>query len=155
MNTKTVNHFKQLLRFSGLFNIILAFSFIIPHAYEYYLEFFNQVNGFLKLGGNNISIPTDSFHALFIHTAGIDLVLIGSFVLMASIDPLNKISRLIIIFNGIGRGLFFIIVTYYALTQGLIGIFTVVGVIDIIITSSFLYYLKKTSLPKTTEVYAV
>jgi len=150
MNKKTLTHFRNLLRFSGLFNIILAFPFIIPGLYEYYLEFYNALNDLLMLGGNHITIPTDPFHALFIHTAGIDLVLIGSFVLWASRNPMDKSSRFIILFNGIGRSLFFIIVMYYGIIQGLIGIFVVIGIIDIFITSAFIYYLLKTkssSLP--------
>ena len=96
------------------------------------------------LGGNNITIPSDPFHILFIHTAGIDLVLIGIFVLLASIDPLGKVERLIILINGIGRLLFFCITSYYFITKDLIGIFAIIGVIDFFITSAFLYYLYKT-----------
>lgn len=144
METKTIIHFKRLLRFSGLFNIILAFPFMIPHLYKHYLELYNTINTNLMLGGNNITIPSDPFHILFIHTAGIDLVLIGTFVLLASINPLGKLEKLIILINGIGRVLFFCITSYYFITKGLIGIFAVIGVIDLIITSSFLYYLHKT-----------
>ena len=144
MKPKTLIHFRNLLKFSGLFNIVLAFSFMIPGAYEYYLELYNTLNSILMLGGNDISIPTDAFHILFIHTAGIDLVLIGSFVLYASKDPLSKSSRFIILMNGIGRSLFFLLVMYYGISMGLIGIFVAIGIIDIFITSAFIYYLNKT-----------
>lgn len=144
MKTKTIIHFKRLLRFSGLFNIILAFPFMIPHLYEHYLQLYNTINTYLMLGGNNITIPSDPFHILFIHTAGIDLVLIGIFVLLASINPLGKLERLIVLINGIGRILFFFITGYYFITKNLIEIFAIIGVIDLFITSFFIYYLYKT-----------
>lgn len=155
MNDKTFIHFRNLLRFSGIFNIILAFPFIIPHFYEYYLEFYNWLNSSLMLGGNSITIPTDSFHVLFIHTAGIDLVLIGSFVLWASRDPYKDSSRFIIWMNGAGRFLFFILVTYYTVMRGLIGIFFMIGVIDLFITSAFIYYLNKTKSKSKYETEVV
>lgn len=145
MNNKTLKNFKILLKVSGLFNMTVAFLFIFPFTYEYYIEFFNIVNESFYLGGSLITIPTDTFHSLFINTAGIDLVLIGSFVLLASIDPLSKISKSIIIFNGAGRFLFSIIIVYYTITKGMIGIFVVIGMIDIIITSGFIFYLNKLS----------
>lgn len=141
---KDVERFKKLLKFSGTFNIIAAFMFITPKVYEYYLIFLNQINQKLGLGGVNISIPNDSFHALFINTAGIDLVLIGTIVLIISNSPLNKISRNIIFANGIGRSFFTVFVTYYYLYYDLVGIFMLFGIIDLFITVGFMFYLHKT-----------
>ncbi|MBS5413633.1 MAG: hypothetical protein KHY35_23495 [Bacteroides thetaiotaomicron] len=140
----SVVQFKQLLRFSGTFNIIGAFLLIIPKVYESYLFFFNHLNYSLGLGGNSISIPSDIFHTLFINTAGIDLVLIGIIVLLVSKDPLNRINRLIILCNGIGRSVFAVIIGYYAISQELIRIFVVIGAIDFLITVGFMYYLLRT-----------
>ena len=89
--------------FSGVFNIIGAFMFITPRFYESYLLFFNTLNPAIGLSGNSISIPQDIFHALFINTAGIDLVLIGVIVLFTArilrAIPLHKIiSRLVGVF---------------------------------------------------------
>lgn len=142
--TNTIIQFKRLLKFSGIFNIAGAFMFIIPHAYEAYLSFFNHLNNLVGLGGKNISIPTDIFHTLFINTAGIDLVLIGSIILLVSRNPLDKINRSIILANGIGRTVFAIIITYYAVNNGLIQILVVIGLIDFFITVGFIYYLYTT-----------
>lgn len=142
--TNTIIQFKRLLRFSGIFNIVGAFMFIIPHAYESYLSFFNQLNTLVGLGGKNISTPTDIFHTLFINTAGIDLVLIGSIILLVSRNPLDRINRGIILANGIGRSIFAVIITYYAINNGLIQILVVIGAIDFFITLGFIYYLHKT-----------
>ncbi len=141
---KIVIRFKFLLRFSGIFNITAATMFIFPKLYEYYLSLFNRINHLIGWGGKDLSIPDDPFHALFINTAGIDLVLIGCIVLIASTNPLNVISRRIILANGIGRFLFTSFVCYYAIADGLMGIFVVFGVIDFMITSGFIYFLVKT-----------
>lgn len=93
----SVIQFKRLLTFSGVFNIIGAFMFITPRFYESYLLFFNTLNPAIGLGGNSISIPQDIFHALFINTAGIDLVLIGVIVLFTAREPLHPTNRLIIL----------------------------------------------------------
>lgn len=142
--TDRVIQFKRLLRFSGAFNIIGAFLLIVPKIYESYLLFYNNLNAFFGLGGNNISIPSDIFHTLFINTAGIDLVLIGVIVLIVSKNPLNKTNRLIILCNGIGRSVFALIIGYYAIRYGLIRFFVFIGIIDFIITLGFLYYLFRT-----------
>lgn len=144
MKNTTVVRFRRLLRFSGIFNITAAFLFIIPGIYENYLTFFNRLNTFLHLGGNEITVPSDIFHALFIHTAGIDLVLIGTIVLLVSSNPLSSTNRAIILCNGIGRSIFALIVIYYGIAHGLIGIFIVIGGIDLLITAAFVYYLMRT-----------
>lgn len=142
--TDRVIQFKRLLRFSGAFNIIGAFLLIVPKIYESYLLFYNNLNALFGLGGNNITIPSDIFHTLFINTAGIDLVLIGVIVLIVSKNPLNKTNRLIILCNGIGRSVFALIIGYYAIRYGLIRIFVFIGIIDFIITLGFIYYLFRT-----------
>lgn len=98
----------------------------------------------MGLGGNSISIPSDIFHTLFINTAGIDLVLIGVIVLAVSSDPLSRTNRLIILCNGIGRSVFAVIIGYYAVCLGLIGVFVIIGGIDFLITLGFIYYLLRT-----------
>jgi hypothetical protein len=142
MNDKSLNQFKNLLRFSGIFNIVSAFLLIIPVVYEYYLLFFNDVNSELGLGGQPVSIPTNPLNALLINTAGIDLVLIGTIVLVASRKPLR--NRKIILLNGIGRLVFALIIAYYVFAADLIRIIVIFGLIDVIISIGFLYYLRKT-----------
>ena len=136
--------FKRFLKFSGLFNITAAFLFMIPSVYKYYFDFYNYLNEILGLGGEVITHPSDPFHALLINTAGIDLVLIGSIILLVSNNPLNKTNRKIIIANGIGRLLFFILIAYYSIYHDLIRIFIPFGVIDLFITLAFFYFLHKT-----------
>lgn len=138
----TEKQFKNLLTFSGLFNITSAFLLIIPVVYEYYLLFFNDVNVFLGLGGQPVSIPTNPLHAVLINTAGIDLVLIGSVVLVASRNPQK--NRTIIWLNAIGRVLFAFVVSYYIFSEDLIRIIAVFGLIDVAISIGFIYYLYKT-----------
>jgi hypothetical protein len=101
MNDKNLKQFKNLLRFSGIFNIVSAFLLIFPVVYEYYLLFFNDINSALGLGGQPVSIPSNPLNALLINTAGIDLVLIGAIVLVVSKNPMR--NRTIILLNGIGR----------------------------------------------------
>jgi len=142
MNDKTIKQFSNLLRFSGIFNIASAFLLIIPIVYEYYLLFFNDINLALGLGGQPVSLPTNPLNALLINTAGIDLVLIGTIVLVASKNPLK--NRTIILLNGIGRLLFALIIAYYVFAADLIRIIVIFGLIDVIISIGFIYYLKKT-----------
>ncbi|HBH05085.1 MAG TPA: hypothetical protein DDX92_00595 [Flavobacteriales bacterium] len=117
MNNKTLNQFRNLLRFSGIFNIVSAFLLIIPIVYEYYLLLFNDINFALGLGGQPVSIPTNPLNALLINTAGIDLVLIGAIVLVVSKDPLR--NRTIILLNAIGRSLFAFVIAYYVFISDL------------------------------------
>ena len=140
----SVIQFKRLLIFSGVFNIIGAFMFITPRFYESYLLFFNTLNPAIGLGGNSISIPQDIFHALFINTAGIDLVLIGVIVLFTAREPLHPTNRLIILCNGIARSIFAEIICYYTFCHGLIQVFFIIGGIDFLITIGFIYYLLQT-----------
>lgn len=140
----SVIQFKRLLTFSGVFNIIGAFMFITPRFYESYLLFFNTLNPAIGLGGNSISIPQDIFHALFINTAGIDLVLIGIIVLFTAREPLHPTNRLIILCNGIARSIFAVIICYYTFCHGLIQVFLIIGGIDFLITIGFIYYLLQT-----------
>lgn len=141
-DTKTVKQFKNLLQFSGVFNIASAFLLIIPVVYEYYLLFINDINFALGLGGQAVSIPTNPLNALLINTAGIDLVLIGAIVLVVSRKPLK--NRAIILLNGIGRLLFALVITYYVFAADLIRIVVVFGLIDVFISIGFLYFLNKT-----------
>jgi len=142
MSDKTLNQFRNLLRFSAVFNIVSAFLLIIPVVYEYYLLFFNDINYALGLGGQPVSIPTNPLNALLINTAGIDLVLIGAIILVVSKNPLK--NRTIILMNGIGRLLFALIIAYYVFAADLIRIIVAFGIIDVTISIGFLYYLKKT-----------
>ncbi len=142
MQNKTLNQFKNLLKFSGTFNIVSAFLLIFPIIYEHYLLFFNKINFALGLGGQAVSIPTNPLNALLINTAGIDLVLIGAVILVVSKNPLK--NRTIILLNGIGRLLFAIIIAYYVFAEDLIRIIIIFGLIDVIISIGFLYFLKKT-----------
>lgn len=140
--TKTLKQFKNLLRFSGIFNIVSAFLLIFPVVYEHYLMFFNDINIILGLGGQAVTIPTNPLHALFINTAGIDLVLIGAIVLAVSNNPLK--NRKIIWLNGIGRLLFAFIIVYYVMAADLIRIIAIFGAIDVVISLGFIYFLRKT-----------
>jgi hypothetical protein len=137
----TIHRFSLLLRFSGVFNIVSAFMLIFPIAYEAYLKFFNYLNLALNLGGKPVTIPENPLHALFINTAGIDLVLIGVIVLVVSKNPLK--NRKIILFNGLGRILFAFVILYYVLVADVIRIIMVFGVIDVFISIGFLIYLYK------------
>lgn len=141
-NNKTIAQFRNLLLFSGIFNIVSAFLLIIPVVYEYYLLFFNDVNNFFALGGQEVSLPSNPLHALLINTAGIDLVLIGSIIVVASRNPQKY--RPIILLNGIGRLLFAFIITYYIFAADIIRIIVFFGGIDVLISIGFLYYLQKT-----------
>lgn len=138
----TLQKFKNLLLFSGLFNIVFAFPLIIPGIYEYYLELLNNFNFVIGLGGCPVAIPENPLNALFINTAGIDLVLIGAIILVVSRKPME--NRMIILLNGIGRLLFALVISYYVVIADIIQIIIVFGLIDVLISIGFLYFLNKT-----------
>lgn len=141
MNNKTLNQFRYLLKFSGVFNILSAALLIFPFTYEHYLLFFNRINSALELGGRAVTLPANPMHSVLINTAGIDLVLIGAIVLAVSNKPFN--NRSIILFNGLGRLLFATVITYYVIAENVIRIIIIFGLIDVIISFGFLYYLYK------------
>jgi hypothetical protein len=141
MKNDTIDKFKNLLRFSGVFNILFAFPLIFPVLYTHYLNLLQYFNTILGLGGKAITIPTNPVHALLINTAGIDLVLIGAIVLVVSRKPWN--NRKIIFLNAVGRLLFASIIAYYVIFTDLIRIVILFGAIDVMISIGFLYYLSK------------
>lgn len=146
MNYNTVKQFKILLIASGLFNIIFALPLLIPEVSNLYLEVLSNINVFLGLGGEAFSIPINSIHSLLINTAGIDLVLIGVIILICSKEPLKNTK--IIAANAIGRTIFFFVIGYHILANNLIRLVLVFGIIDLIISILFIYFVLKTK-PKT------
>jgi hypothetical protein len=137
----TVNQFKALLLFSGIFNIVLATPLIFPFLYKQYFQLLWHINVLLSLGGNQPLPPTEGINALLINTAGIDLVLIGVIVIYASLDPINR--KFIPIVNAFGRILFASIIIYYCIAYDIARIVLVIGVIDVVISLGFCYYLLK------------
>lgn len=146
---RTLNQFKALLRFSGSFNIIAAGLFIFPVLFEHYLQFWNMLNSLCGFENALITIPTDPFHALFINTAGIDLVLIGAIILYVSRDPIR--NKGIIIMNAMGRTLFTILTVYYHITADLLFLFVIIGIVDLCISLGFIYFLWKMSKNTTKQ----
>ncbi len=138
-NLTRVRQFRKLLIFSGLFNIILAFPLIIPNLYRYYIDLIYHLNEALTLGGVKPDIQDDGLSQLLINTAGIDLVLIGSIVLVAAIDPIK--FRLIPLLNAVGRTLFAAIVVYYVVSYDIIRFVLLLGAIDVLISMGFIYFL--------------
>ncbi len=134
-----IKYFKKLLIFSGLFNIILAFPLIITSFFKSYGYFMYHLNELVGLGGTMPVLPEDGLSQLLINTAGIDLVLIGSIVLVSAIDPVK--FRLIPLLNAIGRTLFAVIIVYYVFIYDIIRFVLVVGIIDIFISMGFVYFL--------------
>jgi hypothetical protein len=139
---KDIDRFRKLLVCSGLFNIILAVPLIIPGFYKSYINFICHLNDAVGLGGLTPVLPEDGLSQLLINTAGIDLVLIGSFVLVSSADPVK--FRMIPLLNAIGGTLFASVVVYYVVVYGILRFVLIIGVVDVLISCGFVYYLLKT-----------
>ena len=138
---KTEKQFRILLFFSGIFNIILAFPLIFPLIYEKYFQLLWTINQFLNLGGKQPIPPGEGINALFINTAGIDLVLIGVIVFYSGFDPMRL--RFIPFANAIGRTLFATIIIYYCIVFDIARLTLVIGGIDVFISAGFIYFLIK------------
>ena len=89
----------------------------------------------LLLGGVKPNLPRDGVSQLLINTAGIDLVLIGSIVLVSAIDPLKY--SLLPLLNAVGRTLFAIIIVYYVIAYDIMRFVLTIGVIDVSISSPY------------------
>lgn len=137
-----IRHFKKLLIFSGAFNIVLAFPLIIPELFKSYINFIFYLNEAIRLGGVKPVLPEDGLSQLLINTAGIDLVLIGSIVLVSSLDPIK--FRLIPLLNAIGRTLFAVIMVYYIIIYDIVRFVFIIGIIDVLISLGFIYFLVQT-----------
>jgi hypothetical protein len=137
----TVNQFGKLLFFSGTFNIVLALPLAFPVLYDKYLRLLWTLNQFLALGGRELVPPQEGIHALFINTAGIDLVLIGAIVFYAGFDPIK--TRFIPLANAIGRTIFALVIIYYVVTMDIARLVLIIGGIDVMISAGFVYYLIK------------
>lgn len=131
--------FRVLLIFSGVFNIVLAAPLIVPELYRHYFALLWNVNSLLSLGGREPIAPSEGINALLINTAGIDLVLIGVFVLYSARAPLLR--WFIPATNAAGRTMFAGIILYYVLVLDIARIVLVIGIIDILISGAFIYYL--------------
>jgi hypothetical protein len=138
---QTVNQFKKLLFFSGAFNVVLALPLVFPVLYEKYFYLLWTVNQFLALGGKELIPPKDGIYALFINTAGIDLVLIGVIVFYAGFNPIKR--RFIPLANAVGRTFFALIIIYYVITMDIARLVLIIGGIDVMISIGFGYFLMK------------
>ena len=138
---KTIAHFRKLLLFSGLFNIVMASPLIFPSVVAWYFKLLWSVNNIFSLGGTMPIPPEDGVSLLLINTAGIDLVLIGSIVIYASLDPVNRIG--IPLLNAVGRTLFAGIIVYYCISYDIMRLILVIGIIDVLISIGFVYYAVK------------
>jgi hypothetical protein len=147
---KTVKQFSKLLFFSGAFNIVLAFPLIFPVIFEKYFQFLWAVNQFFSLGGKQLIPPKEGINALFVNTAGIDLVLIGVIVFYSGFDPVRR--KFIPLANAIGRTLFAVIIVYYCIVFGIARLILVIGGIDLLISAGFCYYLIKLRKLKQQEI---
>jgi hypothetical protein len=140
-DSKYINYFKYFLLLSGIFNILLALPLVAPFFYRQYFSLLWNMNILLNLGGNKLIPPAEPINALLIHTAGIDLVLIGVIVIYASFDPLKR--KFIPLANACGRSLFALIIGYYAFTYNIAHIVIIIGIIDLFISAGFVYFLIK------------
>ena len=91
--------------------------------------------------GNNLYPPREGINALFVNTAGIDLVLIGVIVFYSGFDPIQR--KFIPLANAIGRTLFAVIIVYYCIVFDIARLVLVIGGIDVLISAGFCYYLIK------------
>lgn len=139
-----IKGFKKLLTFSGLFNIIFAIPLIIPTFFKSYIDFIYYMNELARLGGVRPVLPEDGLSQLLINTAGGGLVLIGSIVLVSSIDPIK--FRLITLFNAIGRILFAVLIFYYVFVYDIVQFVLVIGIIDVLISIGIVYFFVKTRM---------
>ena len=125
----------------AIFNIVLAAPLIIPVIFEKYFQFLWAVNQLLRLGGKQIVPPKEGINALLVNTAGIDLVLIGVIVFYSGFDPIRR--KFIPLASAIGRTLFAVIIVYYCIVFDIARLVLVIGGIDILISTGFIYYLIK------------
>jgi len=140
MNTdQTIKRFRALLIFSGAFNIALAAPLIVPELYTRYFALLWEVNALLSLGGCAPIAPSEGINALLINTAGIDLVLIGVFVLYSARDPLSR--WFIPAANAAGRTVFAGGILYYVIVHDIARIVLLIGIVDVLISGAFVYYL--------------
>lgn len=136
---RKIRQFRAFLIFSGLFNIVLAAPLMVPELYTHYLTLLWKINGLFGLGGQEPIPPSGGVSALLINTAGIDLVLIGVFVLYAARDPVSR--WFIPAVNAVARTFFACVIVYYVLVYDIARIVLVIGIVDVMISGVFLYYL--------------
>ncbi len=136
---RTTLQFRAFLVFSGWFNIILAAPLMVPEIYKHYLEFLWHINDILSLGGQKPVPPSGGVAALLINTAGIDLVLIGIFVLYAAGEPVRR--WFIPAANAIARSVFAAVILYYVMVYDIARIVMLIGVMDLVISGLFAYYI--------------
>ncbi|KHT62073.1 hypothetical protein RJ45_19320 [Photobacterium gaetbulicola] len=122
----------------GVFNCVVAFPFSMPFWHESYIRFFNWLNGFIGLGGNDWIPPVDGGNMLFLNTAGLALFLIGMILIYASKNISSRME--IALFNGAVRFLWAIAAVYYLVFHDIIKILYLIVFIDIILASVYLYY---------------
>ncbi len=148
MKELRLQHVKAFLVFSGLFNIVFAFPLIIPGLAEIYLKFMTALNAGLGFTSPDYAYTVNPTHLMLINTAGIDLVLIGSIVLYASMKPIERKGLLLL--NSVGRTLFLIVIIYNILANDLIALFLIFGLIDLFISIVFvIIFIRLTKYDRT------
>jgi hypothetical protein len=136
---RQTKRFRAFLIFSGLFNIVLATPLMVPELYKHYFAFLWNLNGLLSLEGQEPIAPSGGVNALLVNTAGIDLVLIGIFVLYAAQAPLSR--WFIPAANAVARSIFATVILYYVIVHDIARIVLVIGLLDASISCMFAYYL--------------
>jgi hypothetical protein len=131
--------FRGVLTFSGLFNIVLAAPLMVPELYRSYLALLWKLNKVLSLDGQEPIVSSGGISALFVNTAGIDLVLIGLFVLYSAGKPLSR--RYIPAVNAAARLVFAGIIFYYVIVYDIARVVMLIGCVDILISGVFAWYL--------------
>lgn len=112
---------------------------MVPEFYSRYMAIMWRLNELLSLGGREPIAPSGGLNALLINTAGIDLVLIGIFVLYAAQDPLSR--WFIPAANAAGRSVFATVILYYVFVYDIARIVVLIGFVDVMISATFVYYL--------------
>lgn len=141
--------FGRLLWFSGLFNIVLAAPLALPWTIGPYLRVLSELDARLGLGGRPLEAPSGSLAALLGNTAGIDLVLIGIFVLYAARDPARR--AFLVATNAVARLLFAGLLGYYVWASDVARVVLAIGAIDVALGVGLLFILLRSPRRDRTE----
>ena len=137
--SKKLNHFKQWVFWTGIFNIVTYSSFLCPFTFKKFLKVNAIIENTLGLGGAPLVLPTDINHLILIHILGVVVVLLGIMLVVASFDILNRAWY--VFYEGVIRILVFFYILYFVISSNATHSMVIFGGVDLIIGLIYMYYI--------------
>jgi len=132
-------HFRWWVFWTGIFNIVAYGALMCPYTLKAFSGISIGLSNALGLGGVVLSMPENINHVILINILGLIVVLLGIFLIIASLDIRNR--AWFVFWEGLIRIFVFLFLLYYVIFSSAAQILLLFGVIDLVIAIIYMYYI--------------